>query len=116
MSRRVAAASCVDSAILPPVQRGTCGAFAFAGHHPRRQLAHAHESSTRPAKTNAVAGNEPRHEAFLDVAERLAVAQAHRDARLGDDGPDADPVPAGDRRVGHARDAVVADHDAPVLG
>ena len=39
-----------------------------------------------------------------------------RDRRLGHDRADADPVPARDPRVGHARDAVVADHDAAVFG
>ncbi len=56
ISRRVAAASCVESAILPPVQRGTCGAFAFAGVTHAVSSRTRTSSSTRPANTNASPG------------------------------------------------------------
>ena len=115
MSARVAAASLVDSAILPPVQRGTSAACGGAG------FTHAVSSRTRselqhaPGEDEAVAGREAGDEAFLDVAERRAVPEPHGDARLGDDRADADPVPARDARVGNRGDAVVADDDAPVF-
>src|SRR4029434_10282585 len=84
--------------------------------HPRGQLAHADQLEHASREHEGVAGNEPRDEAFFDVAERLSVAQLHGDARLGNDRPDADPVPTRDARIGYARDAIVADDDAAVLG
>ncbi len=83
---------------------------------------HAVSSRTRTelehaARENeAITHRESRDEPFLDMAQRLAVGEAHGDARFGHDRPDADPVPARDPCVGNARDAVVIDDDATVFG
>ena len=50
MSCRVASASCVDSAIWPPAQRGTSAAFALAGFTQAVSSRTRTNSSARPAK------------------------------------------------------------------
>ena len=84
--------------------------------HPGGELAHADELQRASREDEAIAGREARDEAFLDVAQRLAGLEADRDRRFRHDRADADPVPARDPRVRNARDAVVADHDAAILG
>ena len=85
------------------------------GPHPRGHLAHAHELEHAAGEDEAVARRQARDERLLDVAERLAVLHAHGDARLRDDGADLRAMAARDLRIGHARDAVLADHHAAVL-
>ena len=84
--------------------------------HPGGELANADELERASGEDEAIAGGQARDESLLDVAERLAGLQTDGDGRFRHDRADADPMPARDPRVRHAGDAVVADHDAPVLG
>ena len=87
----------------------------LGGHHPRRHLLDAHEFQHASGEHEAVAGGEPRDERLLDVAQPVAIAELHADAGVGHDGADRRAMPARDGGIRHARDAVVADHDAAVL-
>jgi hypothetical protein len=65
----------------------------------------------------AVAGLQPRDEAFLDAADRAAAAQPlHLHAGVAGDRAHLQPVPLGDAAVGHAVDAGLVAPHAVVLG